>query len=153
MTFERARWFGAIFEIAMILVYFLITNNFTWSVMPWSPWMLPSHFGFFLFTYATLLIFAPQRGFRPPDELITDGPFRYTRHPMYTGLALMDLSYFIPLPASSEPEFFILQGTFFACMCTAAWFNEKETLLRFGKQAEAYYARTPRFFFVYPLGR
>jgi protein-S-isoprenylcysteine O-methyltransferase Ste14 len=153
MTFRRARLLGTCFELAMFVAYFLIGRNYTWSVAWWSPWMLPSHAGFILALYAAFLIFEPERGFRTTEKLITDGPFRYTRHPLYTGLVFMDLAYFIPLPASKEIEFFFLQGTFFATMFAAAWFNEKETLMKFGKEAEAYYARTPRLFFAYPLGR
>ena len=45
--------------------------------------------GLILFVYCVFLIYFFNRGKR----LITDGPYKYTRHPMYTGLFLMDLSY------------------------------------------------------------
>jgi protein-S-isoprenylcysteine O-methyltransferase Ste14 len=70
---------------------------------------------------------------------------------MYTGLAMMDLAFWIPQLASTDTLFFVLQATFCICLLMAAWFQEKETVARFGKDAEDYYQKTPRFVLLYPF--
>jgi protein-S-isoprenylcysteine O-methyltransferase Ste14 len=85
--------------------------------------------------------------------LLTTGVFKYTRHPMYTGLLMMDLVYWIPRPVSSHALFYGLQTTFVLTLLAAGWFQERETLARFGAEAEEYYARTPRLILLYPLQR
>ncbi|MBI2473632.1 isoprenylcysteine carboxylmethyltransferase family protein [Candidatus Uhrbacteria bacterium] len=83
--------------------------------------------------------------------LLTTGPFKYTRHPMYTGLFFMDLGFWLPHPVSSDQLFFVLQLFFMIYLTIAAYFQEKETLARFGEEARVYYAKTPRLFFFYPF--
>ena len=102
--------------------------------------------GGIIFLYYCHLIYARNKDTR----LITTGLFRYTRHPMYTGMVMMNRPLWVwlnPLPTS----FMILQTIFFLCTIAAAYCQEKETLLRYGKETEGYYARTPRIFFFYPL--
>lgn len=99
--------------------------------------------GLVLFLYCVILVYFINRGKR----LITNGPYKYTRHPMYTGLLLMDLRYWYPLPDGKL--FYLIQAVFIVCLMMAAYLQEKETIARFGTKAKEYYQRTPRLFFCY----
>jgi protein-S-isoprenylcysteine O-methyltransferase Ste14 len=74
----------------------------------WDPWLLPSRFetalaplgllvtlaGAMLATWGRLRLgrwFTGTFGVKVGHELVTDGPYGITRHPMYTGLLLMVL--------------------------------------------------------------
>lgn len=141
---------GAFPQISMLVLYgwqHLRYKQFT-SLDVWSPWLWPSHIGFALFGYCLFILYMRQVG--PPD-LITTGVFKYTRHPMYTGIFMMNLDMWLPEPRSNDLLFYIGQALFILCMVAAAWSQEKETLARFGKEAEEYYARTPRLFIWYPF--
>ncbi|MEK7509254.1 MAG: hypothetical protein AAB605_00900 [Patescibacteria group bacterium] len=59
--------------------------------------------------------------------------------------------FWMPKPVSTGYLFLGLQATFFCSMIVAAWWQEQETLIRFGKEAEAYYEKTPRLFVLYPF--
>jgi protein-S-isoprenylcysteine O-methyltransferase Ste14 len=78
--------------------------------------------------------------------LITTGLYKYTRHPMYLSLAIMDLAFWFPLPTS--PLFYILQAVWLVTLVLAAKFQEEETPARFGRDAELYYLVTPRIPFL-----
>ena len=150
-AFKIMIW-GAIPQLTMLALYgwqhlrygHLIRESQT------SIWLWPSHFGFLLFGYCLFILYMIRLG--PPD-LITNGVFKYTRHPMYTGLFLMNLDLWLPKPVSNELLFYVGQIAFVTCMLIAGWSQEKETLARFGKDAESYYARTPRLFIWYPFMR
>lgn len=141
---------GSWFQLPMMGTYIYLLYVYDAQV-PWvSFWALPSHIGSALFFYCLVRLYffnARKKG------LITNGPFRYTRHPMYTGLMLMDLIFWLPSPVSLDPSFFLLQAMFVSLLVCAAYFQEKETLARFGEAAERYYAKTPRLFFMYPFVR
>lgn len=76
--------------------------------------------------------------------LVTTGPFRWTRHPMYLGLLGMSLFVMSPGPSGYTATQVLLYLLFLALMGSAALFQELETVERFGADAEAYYNRTPR---------
>lgn len=139
---------GAMFQFPMIGLYILTLVLYGHLVQWESWWVYVSHAGGLLFTYCLVQLYV----FKGKDTgLIVTGPFRYTRHPMYTGLFLMNLMFWLPYPVSLQPLFLLLQATFILCLIVAAYFQEKETLARFGKVAEEYYERTPRLFLLYPL--
>jgi protein-S-isoprenylcysteine O-methyltransferase Ste14 len=103
-----------------------------------------------IFLYMLYLLYgSPLK--RRARRLITSGPFTYTRHPMYTALAMVDITLW-PY-AAFDTAFYITGIAFYACMLAAAWCQERETLARFGPEAESYYARTPRLFLLYPFTR
>ena len=143
---------GAIPQITMLALYGWQHMRYRHLISePWtSVWLWPSHAGLLLFSYYLFILYMRRRG---PPNLITNGVFEYTRHPMYTGLFLMNLDLWLPKPASNDLLFFAGQTAFMACMVIAGWSQEKETLARFGAEAEAYYAKTPRLFIWYPFMR
>ncbi len=149
---KMVRW-GRYPQVSMIGVYILMLYIYDWS-NPQSPFILISHAGLGLFMYCLYVLY----GFGKDDgarlnTLITSGPFRFTRHPMYTGVFLMNLSFWLPYPSSIEWHFFVLQAVFLTCLIAAGWFQERETLYRFGEEAEVYYQKTPRVFLFYPFMR
>jgi protein-S-isoprenylcysteine O-methyltransferase Ste14 len=145
---KRSIKFGAMFQLPMMVFFIAMLHLYGSQAQWWSAWLWPSHAGSALFAYCLIRLYTLKA---KDNRLITTGPFRYTRHPMYTGLMLMDLIFWLPHPVSSQPLFFLLQAAFIFCLLTAAYFQEKETLARFGKAAEDYYAKTPRLFLFYPL--
>lgn len=83
-------------------------------------------------------------------ELITDGLFKYTRHPMYTGFLLMA----IDVGKNLNPQSIIHTiafSTFLMTLFAAGYAQERETLARFGEEAIEYYKKTPRIFLFYPF--
>ncbi len=141
------RW-GMIPQMTMILSFIICSLLYGTTDTGWSPIRIIDMAGSGLFLYCLYVLYV-RRG--RTTGLITTGPFKYTRHPMYTGLFLMNLSWWIPLPTSADTLFYTLQAVFLCTLIIAGWFQEKETLARFGAEAEAYYRRTPRLFFMYPL--
>ena len=138
---------GAVFQLSMMAM-------FIWRVTLAGPWPesvvaqvifhAADAIGSVLFFWCLYNLYIRRR---LRTGLITTGPFRWTRHPMYCGMLLMDLPQWCAMPlehAWTGPAFVFL-------LAVAGWFQERETLARFGAAATAYYARTPRLpFFPVP---
>ena len=155
-TTRRAMRLGGLFQFPMMALFIATLELYDIPKALLSPWYIPSHLGALLFLYCLVRIYVAPLLDRLQKRkrariLFTTGPFKYTRHPMYTGLMLMDLILWVPQPTSNKPLFFVLQAAFVGCLVMAAYFQEKETLARFGDEARAYYAKTPRLFFMYPF--
>ena len=108
-----------------------------------------STIGFIMFVRCLDLLYL--RRHRLKGLVVTD-LFRYTRHPMYTGIFLMD----VPNWFSENSLGWIgwISGViFYVALCIAGYLQERETLIRFGDQAIAYYAKTPRIILWYPFIR
>ncbi len=146
---NRSIALGTLFQLPMIGIYLTIIYLYE-PLVKVSPWIWLSHAGFVLFCYCLVHLYVMRKR---DNQLIVTGPFRYTRHPMYTGIMLMNLQFWLPFPVSFAPSFIFIQLAFVGCLIMAAYFQEKETVARFGKIAEEYYERTPRLFFLYPLIR
>ena len=141
-TFELA---GGFFQAGLISSFLYRTYFF----MSPAPFMITALdiFGMLIFGHCLYrLYFCSAR----TKTLLTNGLFKYTRHPMYTGAVLMDLRFWFGM---WSPEFLVSALAFYISLTAAAYFQEKETLSRFGKDAETYYAKTPRLFIIYPLMR
>lgn len=135
---ERLERVGGRPQLAMLVLGMASLALFT-GARPWWAFAATAP-GFLVFLWCYVTLYGRKRRL---SGLVTTGPFRFTRHPMYLGLALMDLTLWLPRPPA-DPLFFALQAGFFACLVLAGWYQERETLARFGAEAEAYYARTPR---------
>ncbi len=151
MDAEKARtvmrW-GMIPQMTMVLSFVLCMLLYETKATEWSWFILIDMAGSGIFMYCLYILYI-RKG--RTNGLITSGLFRYTRHPMYTGLFLMNFSSWLPERASSDFFFFALQAVFLSTMIIAGWFQERETLVRFGAEAEEYYKKTPRLFFMYPF--
>ena len=90
-------------------------------------------------------------------KLITDGLFKYTRHPMYTGFLILSIETWCHHStwkhAYLEPISWATMFLFVVGIFCAGYFQEKELLATYGQDAVDYYKRTPRFFLFYPFMR
>ncbi len=83
------------------------------------------------------------------DRLLTTGLFSLTRHPMYHGMFVASLASFFHANLS-DAIFWLLWIVYVILTLIAGWFQEQETLARWGAEARIYYDRTPRFIFEWP---
>jgi len=147
---KRMQDLGKFPQFTMMLLYMSQLFLFEWTGGDtYYVWI--SHIGLGLFMYCLFTLYGKDKA--RLNNLITGGVFRFTRHPMYTGLFMMNLAFWLPEPASTEWYFFVLQALFLTCLVAAGWFQEKETLYRFGDEAQEYYRKTPRIFLFYPFVR
>ena len=83
------------------------------------------------------------RPFVEPDTLVTEGPFRYSRNPMYLGLSLVLLGAWILLGAITP-----LVGVLIFVVTANWWyipFEERMNQAKFGPAFDAYCQRTRRW--------
>jgi protein-S-isoprenylcysteine O-methyltransferase Ste14 len=80
-----------------------------------------------------------------PEKLITSGPYFYARHPMCLGILVCNLCYWSLCSVWTSPLFLIMELAFLVGLVGAVYYDETETLERFGEEAVEYYKRTPRF--------
>lgn len=123
----------------------------------WPPVILVSRIGGALFFYCLIRIyllgFIRSYFWKTEQSLITTDIFKFTRHPMYTGMALMTLRTWWPTEGGYSLEKALCLVGFLIGMVMAGYYQEKETLARFDAEAEEYYRKTPRLFFLYPFMR
>jgi protein-S-isoprenylcysteine O-methyltransferase Ste14 len=80
------------------------------------------------------------------NKLKTTGAFRFSRHPVYVCLFMISLSYWFANTESLIP-IIILQVILWTGLVIASLVQEKVILDKYGKSAENYYTKTPRFLF------
>lgn len=102
--------------------------------------------GMILLVYCWYLLYFRKDG---RTYLITDGVFKYTRHPMYTGAALTYVQFFNP--DNYTLIFWVLTVIHYTALVVVGYYQEKETIERFNTKAIEYYQKTPRLFIFYPL--
>lgn len=98
-----------------------------------------------MFAYCLLVLYVRRARL---TTLLTGGLYRYTRHPMYLGLLLMNLFHWAQADVWTSPLFLGLEAVFLVGLVVAGYRQEQETLARFGQEAVDYYARTPRIPFT-----
>ena len=100
---ERQDWGGRLFTFAFLTVTFLLlAGEFSWwgmneRIWPYSQPMLLLAYALTLAGLATLIWARWSLGrnwsaivtFREQHELVQHGPYRFVRHPIYTGMMLM----------------------------------------------------------------
>jgi protein-S-isoprenylcysteine O-methyltransferase Ste14 len=125
-----------------------------WALARWVPVVhLPAGLGrAFLAAGLGLILWAgwwfwkkrtPIKPHHRPRVLITEGPFRLNRNPIYTGLALMLLGWGLALGAVSA----LLPALAFPLIVTRRFVLAEEAALReaFGAEAEEWLAATRRW--------
>lgn len=145
------RWLLGLPLLYAVFGFILRPSMVPWSFLPlaapirWSG-VLPGAGGLVLIvaTHRALgRLFSPTLLLRPGHRLVTSGPYRAVRHPMYTGYCLLFLGAFL----LSAGWLVGLSGlSIIASLMTLRLPREEEQLLRrFGGEYEEYRARTGRF--------
>ncbi|MBI4700206.1 MAG: 1-acyl-sn-glycerol-3-phosphate acyltransferase [Deltaproteobacteria bacterium] len=118
----------------------------------WAGWALAAS-GAWLCLHAALVLRLRGRGLPisalPPARLVTSGPYRHFRHPIYTGYTLLVAGLGL-LAGSPGTTFAVVPAA--AALWLATWvklYEEPVLLARFGATFRAHRDRTPLFF---PLG-
>jgi protein-S-isoprenylcysteine O-methyltransferase Ste14 len=135
---------GAWFQGPMIILWLLRGLMYS-PTGPFSTHIIATILTYVGFT-TMMIAMARIYLFNKSRTLITSDMFTVTRHPMYHGMYLADLALFFAADLH-DPWFWISWIAFTILIFGAAWFQEQETLARWGKEAREYYARTPRFAF------
>jgi protein-S-isoprenylcysteine O-methyltransferase Ste14 len=120
----------------------------TWRVIPAVPaiGILLLVFGIFLAVWAALLFRSKRTPIYPttqPTTLVTSGPFRFTRNPIYLGLFIILLSFvfwFGSLPILVAPLLFLLVMNFYYLP-----FEEAKLETTFGESYTNYRQRVRRW--------
>jgi|GEM_PF-4222496 protein-S-isoprenylcysteine O-methyltransferase Ste14 len=139
---RRGGWFQWPMVVVWIVRGLIYTRSASLLSLDTSPSGILADIGFAIALYCMLRIYR----FNKSKKLITSDLFALTRHPMYHGMFIMDMGRFFAADLTN-PLFWLSWILFVILMGAAGWMQEKETLARWGDEAKAYYARTPRFVF------
>lgn len=151
LWFAKDPTYTGVFLVAHSLLQLLAGILFSWPSTPANA--LFQSFGVVLFTGAVALAswakFTMRENWGRPAQhdvekqrkLVTWGPFRYTRNPIYLGLAL------IPFGAGLALRSLLLPLVFLFWLHLRRMASGEEQLLEkyFGREYEVYKRRTPRF--------
>lgn len=141
------------FWVILIIVQFLSRNILSWPQTGFDD--LISFWGFLLFLMGFFIAvwakftmrknwgLPSQHDFKRQKELITSGPFRFSRHPIYLGLSLMFIAFSITL----KSYFIFLNLLIIWRFYRASIVEEKLLTEYFGKKYLAYKKKVPRFIF------
>lgn len=79
---------------------------------------------------------------RKAHTLVTNGPYRWVRHPFYDAIALLIVAF-----ALIAANWFVMAtgATLFVLLAVRSWTEEVELVARFGEQYRAYRQSTGRF--------
>lgn len=123
----------------------------------WLPLVVIGRIGLALFLFCLFRIYVikvwSEHSKKKTESLITTGVFKYTRHPMYTGLAMFAIRSWWPTEGGYTFGHALSFCITVIGVVMAGYYQEKETLARFGAEAQEYYRRTPRLFLFYPFMR
>jgi protein-S-isoprenylcysteine O-methyltransferase Ste14 len=146
------RYFGWLSILALVVM-----NRKVWGNDPWSIRQLicaPMMWGSLALVIAGVVALkrhgkpSPERGeavlydFEKTTTLVTEGVFRYIRHPMYSSLVLLLWSAFLQNPSLPGLAIGVLGTVLFMLTAQA---DEKECLGYFGPDYADYMKRTWRF--------
>jgi protein-S-isoprenylcysteine O-methyltransferase Ste14 len=152
----RSHGFYRFFAFECILALFLL-NVGRWFYNPFSPaqcisWILLVASGFLALHGAILLRRlgrpdqdrqdVPLIGFEKTTTLVTEGAYRYLRHPLYSSLLLLALGIFFKGP--TLPAGVLVVGATGFLLATAMA-DEAECVRFFGPSYQEYMKRTKRF--------
>lgn len=141
------------FELLVLLV---LVNVDRWTVDPFSTQQVLS---WFLLTCSLVLVFQgaflilvvgkPRGNFENTTHLVTNGIYRYVRHPLYSSLLFLTWGIFLKECTFTS---ILLTGAVSVLLVATARAEESENLEKFGKEYEAYMKSTRKFIpFLYCL--
>jgi protein-S-isoprenylcysteine O-methyltransferase Ste14 len=132
------------------LMHVVTPRRLMWAELPmptWSRWsgavLGAASVSLFLWTHRTLgKNAAAELVIKEEQNLVTGGPYRWVRHPMYTTIVLQYLAFFL----LSGNWVMGISGFGVSMLCVARVADEEEMLVEaFGDQYRAYMRRTGRF--------
>jgi len=138
-------------SLAGILIYCINPYLMKWSVLHLPFWL--RWFGFFIALAALILFFWVLRSLgrnfsttltmKKDQTLVTQGPYRWVRHPMYTSFVLLWVGYFF----ISTNWFIGLTGILGFVLAIVVRTPKEEQMMieRFGDEYLAYMKRTGRY--------
>jgi len=128
-----------------------IIGNVVWLLALGYSVFLPLQFasiwfylGLFAFVIGVILLVTATVNFvtAPPDELVTTGAYRYSRHPMYLASLLICLGSGL---AALSWLFILLSTAMAICFHREALIEERYCLDKYGNAYQQYRSRTPRW--------
>jgi protein-S-isoprenylcysteine O-methyltransferase Ste14 len=134
------------FESILSLIFL---NHQSWFAAPFSFRQIVSWFCLILSIYLVIHAFYliktkgnPSGDFEDTTCLITSGPYRYIRHPLYMSLILFAFGAFLKDPSWLGAG--LASANFLSVFLTAS-IEERHNLERFGEEYKNYWSGTKRF--------
>ncbi|WP_209332733.1 methyltransferase family protein [Lunatimonas salinarum] len=153
------RWYRLLYSLLSMLLLFIIMLYAggipAVPVLAASP--VTTYLGYMLATFGTILAVKAMKGISvsrfigltPTDDLSeeetlkVDGLYRWIRHPLYAGLILIFLGYFLFLPTWSS---FVHLMALFAYLPFGIHYEEKKLLEIHGSKYRTYQQQVPALF-------
>jgi len=156
------KWYRLIYSLYSTLFFFGLFVFAATIVPQWifNPADGSTYFGFMLATFGTIISVKSMKGISSGrfigwrlhddlsdnEELIRDGWYKYMRHPLYAGLILIFLGYFLYVPNLSS----LIHLLALLCYLPVGIYFEEEKLLSIYGEAYVNYKKTvppiiPRF--------
>jgi methanethiol S-methyltransferase len=153
------KWYRFVYSLfsGLLFLYILLYS----ATIPAIPILMPSqllvYLGFVMAGFGTIIAVKAFKGLSiarflgiiPHDDLSfveplhTGGLYRWMRHPMYAGLILIFLGFFLYLPYISS---LIHLAALLIYLPFGIYFEEKKLIALYGDEYRAYQARVPALF-------
>ena len=138
-----------VFMVAALVLYIWYPTLFPWLVLPFPDWLrwigvIIGFISLFLlgWVHSTLgRVFSKALAIQEQHKVVTDGPYRHVRHPMYTAFLIYFLSWFL---ISANLLFIIVWLLFFFALIARMPKEEEMLITQFGKEYREYMKRTGR---------
>jgi protein-S-isoprenylcysteine O-methyltransferase Ste14 len=138
-----------VFMVAALVLYIWFPTLFPWLFLPFHDWLrwigvIIGFISLFLLWWIHLTLgraFSKALTIQEEHKVVTDGPYRRVRHPMYTAFLIYFLSWFL----ISTSLLFIIVWLLFLFTLIARMPKEEEMLItQFGEEYREYMKRTGR---------
>ena len=152
----RTLWYslivpGVVTILVPVVLYQLDPDPSPWAVMSWR-WLglVPLGLGYALYAWCAFEFATRGRGtpspFDPPQQLVTNGAYRWTRNPIYVGMVAILLGEQLLFPTWYGIKYFA--GALVVMHLIVVWWEEPALRRRYGDAYESYCARVGRWFMV-----
>ena len=149
-------WYRLLYSVFSTFIFLAI---FTFSGTIEHIWIFPqtdgtTYMGFMLATFGTIISIKSMKnlkltvflGLKPHndlenhDQLTTSGIYQYLRHPLYSGLILIFIGYFLYVPALTA---LIHLMALFVYLPIGIYFEENKLIALFGDDYRSYRSKVP----------
>jgi len=153
----RAGGFRPLFQGAMFFIWLFIVFSYAWYPswmdffhLPFPLWLryAGASAGFLVFPFLVYTLWvlgrywSPLPVLRDDHHLVSSGPYRFVRHPMYAAMMVLFLSF--ALTTANLP---VTVSSILAIILTVRWGRQEEEMMvhHFGQEYEEYMKRTGAF--------